>query len=227
MLIFLRGPGAAHAAAVRAAGARLGRVRTGSDYLREIVHQFWTSGEEVSLVPLAVLRGRGMRRKESRLATLVYSVQEMPGEIRRLVSLLWNLRETSISVGVEVPVREITRQYQREGEERVVRRLTRALQIFLYREERVVWGPPLLPKRQVRQRALQDDDVRAVIRTPGGEARAAGVAALAPGGALLRRDGGELPRHLLLVPGVRLQPHLAAPLPGLRVLRARQGAGVR
>jgi glycerol-3-phosphate O-acyltransferase len=143
----------------------LGRVRTGSDYLRDIVHQFWTSDEEVSLVPVAVLRGRGMRRKESRLATLVYSVQEMPGEIRRLVSLLWNLRDTSISVGGEVQVGEITRQYQREGEERVVRRLTRALQIFLYREERVVWGPQLLPKRQVRQRALQDDDVRAVIRT--------------------------------------------------------------
>ena len=136
----------------------LGRARAGSDY------QLWTSGEEVSLVPVAVLRGRGMRRKESRLATLVYSVQEMPGEIRRLVSLLWNLRETSISLGVEVPVREITRQYHREGEERVVRRLTRALQIFLYREERVVWGPQLLAKRQVRQRALQDEEVRAVIR---------------------------------------------------------------
>jgi glycerol-3-phosphate O-acyltransferase len=142
----------------------LGRARSGSDYLRDIVHQHWTSGDEVSLVPVAVLRGRGMRRKESRLATLVYSVQEMPGEIRRLVSLLWNLRDTSISMGVEVSVREITRQYHREGEERIVRRLTRALQIFLYREERVVWGPQLLPKRQVRQRALQDEEVRAVIR---------------------------------------------------------------
>jgi glycerol-3-phosphate O-acyltransferase len=139
-------------------------ARPGSDYLRDIVHQLWTSGAEVSLVPVAVLRGRGMRRKESRLATLVYSVQEMPGEIRRLGSLLWNRRETSLSIGGEVPVREITRQYHREGEERIVRRLTRALQIFLYREERVVWGPQLLPKRQVRQRALQDDEVRAVIR---------------------------------------------------------------
>jgi glycerol-3-phosphate O-acyltransferase len=141
----------------------IGRERTGSDYLRSIVHELWTSGAEVSLVPVAVLRGRGMRRKESRLATLVYSLQEMPGEIRRLVSLLWNLRETSLSVGVEVGVRDITRQYHREGEEHIVRRLTRALQIFLYREERVVWGPQLLPKRQARQRALQDDEVRSII----------------------------------------------------------------
>jgi glycerol-3-phosphate O-acyltransferase len=142
----------------------LRRVRTGSDYLREIVHHLWTSGDEVCLVPVAVLRGRGMRRKESRLATLVYSVQEMPGEIRRLISLVWNRHDTTLTIGGEVAVRELTAQYQREGEERIVRRLTRALQIFLYREERVVWGPQLLPRRQVRQRTLQDEEVRAVIQ---------------------------------------------------------------
>ena len=139
-------------------------VRIGRDYLREIVHRLWASEQEVSVVPIAVLRGRGMRRKESRLATLVYSVQEMPGELRRLISLLWNLRETSINAGGEVPLQEFTRQYQREGEERILRRLTRALQIFLYREERQVWGPLLLPKRQVRQRVLQSNEMRGVIQ---------------------------------------------------------------
>lgn len=163
VLIFLRGRVPRMRWLLRRRGAL--RARTGSDYLRDIVHELWNSEEEVSLVPVAVLRGRGMRRKESRLATLVYSVQEVPDEIRRLVSLLWNLRGTSISMGGEVPLREISRLYQREGEERVVRRLTRALQIFLYREERVVWGPQLFPKRQVRQRALQDEEVRRVIRT--------------------------------------------------------------
>lgn len=163
VLLFLRGrtPGVGG----RLRRQRALRARTGPDYLREIVHHQWTSSDaEVSLVPIAVLRGRGMRRKESRLATLVYSLREMPGEIRRLISLLWNLNDTSLSIGVEVGVRSFTREYQREGEERIVRRLTRALQIFLYREERVVFGPLLLPKRQVRQGTLQDDDVRAVIR---------------------------------------------------------------
>ncbi len=161
VLLFLRGrlPG------VGGRKRRALRARTGPDYLREIVHHQW-GGEQpdVWLVPIAVLRGRGMRRRESRLATLVYSVQEVPGEIRRLISLLWNLRDTSLSVGLEVSVGDFTRSYQREGEERVVRRLTRALQIFLYREERVVWGPMLLPRRAVRQQTMQDDEVRATIR---------------------------------------------------------------
>ena len=163
VLIFMRGriPRMRRLAGRRRA---LTGMRTGSDYLREIVHDLWASGQEVSLVPLAVIRGRGMRRKESRLATLVYSVQEVPGEVRRLVSLLWNRGGTAISVGVEVQLRDFMREYQREGEERMVRRLTRALQIFLYREERLVWGPLLLPKRQVRQRVLQDDELTDLIR---------------------------------------------------------------
>ena len=148
-------------------------MQTGSDYLREIVHHQWISGQEVSLVPIAVLRGRGMRRKESRLATLVYSVQEMPGELRRMISLLWNRHDTTINVGVEVQLRDFTRQYQREGEERIVRRLTRALQIFLYREERLVWGPLLLPKRQVRQRVLEDEEVAAAINRLAAQGRQA------------------------------------------------------
>jgi glycerol-3-phosphate O-acyltransferase len=144
--------------------AALGRVRSGTDYLREIVHAGATHDAEVFLVPLAVLRGRGYRRKESRLATLVYSVQEAPGELKRLVSLIWNARETSITVGRHIAVRAFAERYRQDGEERIVRRIARALQIFLYREERVVWGPALIPKRRVRQMVLQNDELRQLIR---------------------------------------------------------------
>lgn len=142
--------------------AALRRVRSGTDYLREIVHI--AGDREVFLVPLAVMRGRGFRRKESRLATLVYSVQEAPGEAKRFLSLVWNARDTGITVGKDVPLGEFKQRYADEGAERVVRRLARALQIFLYREERVVWGPPLLPKRRLRQLVLQGDDLTGLIR---------------------------------------------------------------
>ena len=141
----------------------LAGLHDGRDYIREIVHRAWASGGEVSFIPLAPLRGRGMRRKESRLATLVYSAQEVPSELRRLLSLLKNRRETSISVGAEVGLRDFIRQHRREGEERIVRRLARSLQIFLYREERVVWGPLLLPLRQVKQLVLGSEEVRDTI----------------------------------------------------------------
>lgn len=144
--------------------AALSRVRTGTDYLREIVHGAWSREQEVFLVPLAVLRGRGYRRRESRLATLVYSVQEAPGEVKRLLSLLWNAREASVIVGKEVHLAHFVQRYRHEGEERIVRRLARALQIFLHREERVVLGPTLLPKRSVRQLVVQGEELEQLIR---------------------------------------------------------------
>jgi glycerol-3-phosphate O-acyltransferase len=161
VLIFMRSraPWVSPFASRRAA---LRRVRSGTDYLREIIYT--SRDRDVFLVPLAVLRGRGFRRKESRLATLVYSVQEAPGELKRFLSLVWNARDTSITVGKDVRLSEFTQHCASQGTERIVRRLARALQIFLYREERVVWGPLLLPKRRVRQVVLQDTELSALIR---------------------------------------------------------------
>jgi glycerol-3-phosphate O-acyltransferase len=163
VLIFMRSR-AARPRALESRRAAVTRARSGTDYLREIVQAGAASDREVYLVPLAVLRGRGFRKKESRLATLVYSVQEAPGELKRLLSLLWNARETNITVGKEVALRDFAARHRHEGEERTVRRLARALQIFLHREERVVWGPTLLPKRTVRQIVLRSEELAALIR---------------------------------------------------------------
>jgi len=143
----------------------LRRVRSGTDYLREILRAGRGTDRDVFLVPLAVLRGRGFRRRESRLATLVYSVQEAPGEVKRLLSLVWNARGTSITLGKHVALREFAQRHSNENDERIVRRLARALQIFLHREERVVTGPTLLPKRRVRQMVLQGDDLAQLIHS--------------------------------------------------------------
>ena len=160
VLLFLRG---------RKPRLRFGKRRRllghhhGRDYMREIVHHCWSSDDEVYFVPLAPLRGRGMRRKESRLAALVYSLRETPSQLRRLASLLWNRHDTSISAGTEVSLRDFVKHYRREGEERTVRRLARELQIYLYREERVVLGPLLLPKSQVCSLVLSTPDVEHTI----------------------------------------------------------------
>ncbi len=172
ILLFLRG---------RKPRVRVGRRRRlpghhhGRAYIREIVHDHWQTDRDVFFVPLAPLRGRGMRRKESRLAALVYGLQETPSEGRRILSLLWNRHDTSISAGIEVSLRDMVDRHRREGEERTVRRLARDLQIYLYREERVVWGPLLLPKWQVRSIVLGSADIDETIQrlaSEGGESAA-------------------------------------------------------
>jgi len=145
----------------RTTGGRVPReVRAGKDYLHEIVRGLWGKEQPVFLVPIAIFRGSGLRRQGSRIANFIYSVHEAPSDLKKLATYFWNGRDLRLSVGNEIPLNEFMTQYRAEGEERIVRRLTRALQIFLYREERVVWGPTLRSKRRVREIVLAAPDVK-------------------------------------------------------------------
>jgi glycerol-3-phosphate O-acyltransferase len=138
-------------------------TRVGEDFLGGIVRVARGGERDVFVVPLALFRGRGYRRRTSRLATLVYSVQEAPSDLKKLVQFLFNRRDLSLTIGEEIPLRTFLDKYGRERDERLVRRLTRALYLFLVREERVVWGPPLLPKHRVGEIVLGAPELRALI----------------------------------------------------------------
>jgi glycerol-3-phosphate O-acyltransferase len=142
----------------------LSAARLGPQYLRDAVRATEASGRPVFLIPLAIFRGKGFQRRESRLATLIYSVQEAPGEAKRLFNYLWNAEETQLTLGREIALDRFVEDNRREGEERLVRRLARALAIFLYREERVVSGPTLLPRRLVRRTVLRDGELARLVR---------------------------------------------------------------
>ena len=164
VLVFMR----SQAVAARRRRA-LAAARLGPEYLRDVVRAAQASTGPVFLVPVAIFRGKGFRRKESRFATLLYSGQEAPGEAKRFFTYLWNAEETQLTLGREIALGRFLEEYRREGEERIVRRLARALQIFLYREERVVWGPALLPRRVVRDRVLRDPELKLLVRRLGAE----------------------------------------------------------
>jgi glycerol-3-phosphate O-acyltransferase len=139
-------------------------ARLGTQYLRDVVRAGSATPRPVFFVPLAVFRGKGFRRKESRFATLLYSVQEAPGEAKRLFNYLWNAEETQLTLGREIVLDRFVEDYRREGEERLVRRLARALQIFLYREERLVSGPALVPRRMIRRQVLREPELARLVR---------------------------------------------------------------
>jgi glycerol-3-phosphate O-acyltransferase len=157
VLIFLR----AQAGLLRSQRVRDSQ-RIGDPYLEDL----FVIAEErpVYVVPLAPFRGRGYRRRNSRLATLVYSVQEAPGELKKLLTVLFNRRDLSLTIGEEIDLRAFLNRYGSEGAASMVRRMTRALQIFLYREERLVWGPPLLPKRVVGELVLGQPALQETMR---------------------------------------------------------------
>lgn len=139
-------------------------ARIGPRFLRDVLRGASHSSRPVFLVPIAIFRGAGPRRKESRFTALLYTVQDAPGEAKRLFTYLWNAEQTRLVVGRELVLSQFVEEHARESEDRIARRLARALQIFLYREERVVWGPALLPRRIVREQVVRDPELARLIR---------------------------------------------------------------
>lgn len=159
VLVFMR----SHVVAGRRRRA-LAAARLGPQYLRDVVRAAGTSPRPAFLVPVAIFRGQGFRRRESRFATMLYSVQEAPGEAKRLFTYLWNAGQMQLTLGREIALGRFVEEHRRAGEERTVRRLARALQIVLYREERVVQGPALMPRRVVRETVLRDPELARLTR---------------------------------------------------------------
>ena len=156
-------------------GRRLGRLGgrlqqgatapVGSDYLREILHGSNEGEAQRYIVPMALFRGRSFRKRESAgISALVYSVAESPSDRRKLLAYWWNRRDLFITVGTEVALSDFIQRYPEDSEERLVRRLTRAIHIFLHREERIVLGPALMPRRKIKSIVLENEDTRATIR---------------------------------------------------------------
>src|SRR5262249_30360549 len=74
VLVFMR----SHAVAGRRRRA-LAAARLGPQFLREVVRAAGAASRPAFLVPIAIFRGTGFHKRESRFATLLYSVQEAPG----------------------------------------------------------------------------------------------------------------------------------------------------
>jgi glycerol-3-phosphate O-acyltransferase len=98
------------------------------------------------------------------VATLLYSVQDAPGEAKRLFSYVWNRGQAQLLGGRDVALAEVVAEAPDEPGDRVARRLARTLQIHLYREERVVQGPALRSAREVRDIVLRDPELVRLTR---------------------------------------------------------------
>jgi len=160
VLIFMRGRRTRRGLGGMQSTAETSRV--GTDYLREIVH--CKDGPERFVVPMALFRGHSFRHAVSTRSALVYSVQEVPSDTRKLLAYIWNRNDLFITVGTEVAVGEFVSRYSDDTEETVVKRLARAIKIFLHREERVVHGPALMPRRRIKHTVIEAPEVQTGLR---------------------------------------------------------------
>ncbi len=161
MLIFLRGV---------KLGVYLRRVdaveakEAEKDLLAGLVRMQWNQDQRIFLVPLAVFWRKGMRQ-QSRLplSSIFYGVKERPGDLKKLLSFLLNYKDLFVRVGRPVDLKAFVAERESEGQATVAKKIRRSLHLFLYREEKVVHGPVIRPRRQIRDIVVSDPEVSGLI----------------------------------------------------------------
>lgn len=134
------------------------------DLLGEIVRKQWDWDRKIFLVPLAVFWQKGPRQQSRvALSSIFYGVKERPGDLKKFLSFLLNYRDLFVRVGQPVDLRTFIEDRKAEGQPAIAKKLRRSLQLFLYREEKVVHGPVIRPRRQIRDLVTGDPEVRELI----------------------------------------------------------------
>jgi glycerol-3-phosphate O-acyltransferase len=136
--------------------------RTELDLLQEVVRSAWDADREVHLVPLALFWRKGPRARRSFL-NLFYGAATRPSDFAKVVSFLTTYRDLAVKVGVPIDLGAFIEKRREEGQETVARMVRRAILTFLYREEKVVEGPSLLPRPRVQELVMADPRVQAAI----------------------------------------------------------------
>jgi len=132
--------------------------------LEEIVQTVWNSNRQVHLVPLALFWRKGPR-SHHRFLNLSYGSSTRPSDFVKVTSFLTTYRSLRVRVGEPIDLGDFAAERRAEGPHRVARLVRRMIFTFLYREEKVVEGPALLPLYRVRQSVLSAPSVRAAIRS--------------------------------------------------------------
>jgi glycerol-3-phosphate O-acyltransferase len=182
---------------VRGRAAAVEQVRRQRDLLSEVV-DVAEAGKPVYLVPIALFWRKGPRTAR-RVLNLAYGAPTRPTDLAKVTGFLIAYRELAINVGEAIDLTAFANERRAEGSGAIVRKVRRSILLFLYREERVVEGPALLPRHRVQEIVLSHPAVTAAIEQRAVERRSSPEAARAEAERFFREIAAHMNSTLLAI----------------------------
>jgi glycerol-3-phosphate O-acyltransferase len=182
---------------VRGREAAVEQVRRQRDLLSEVV-DVAAAGKPVFLVPIALFWRKGPRSSR-RVLNLAYGAPTRPTDLAKVTGFLIAYRELAINVGEKIDLTAFVAERSREDSQSLARKVRRAILLFLYREERVVEGPLLLPRHRVQEIVLSHPAVTAVVAERAKEKRTTPEAARAEAETIFREIAANMNSTFLAI----------------------------
>jgi glycerol-3-phosphate O-acyltransferase len=145
-------------------GRKSGQRGDELDLVSEVVRsvQSGSAEREVFVVPLAIFWRKGPRA-QNRFLNVDYGSLTRPSDFAKVARFLLTYRSLAVKVGEEMNVGEFVAEHPGEEVQRIARKIRRAVLIHLYREEKGVEGPTLMPRWRVLREVLADAGVRSAM----------------------------------------------------------------
>jgi len=132
------------------------------DFIEEAVRATWSAERPVYVVPLALFWRKGPRT-ERRFLNLSYGGRNRPSDVAKVTSFLTNYRGLYVKVAEPIELHAFIEKRRHEGMATLARKVRRSIMIFLYREEKVVVGPPVRSPQRVQEIVLAQPELQRAI----------------------------------------------------------------
>jgi glycerol-3-phosphate O-acyltransferase len=152
LFLFLRGE---RGGVLVPSARRAAREHHELDLLGEIVGSVWNDDRPVFVVPLALFWRKGPRHAR-RFLNLGYGGPTRPTDLAKVTAFLLNYQNLKIKVGDAIDLRAFVAERRSEGAATIARKVRRSLLLHLYREEKVVEGPPIQPLHRIEEELFAD-----------------------------------------------------------------------
>jgi len=132
------------------------------DFIEEAVRATWSADRPVYVVPLALFWRKGPRN-ERRFLNLGYGARSRPSDVAKITSFLTNYRGLYAKAGEPIELHAFVQKRRHEGVATLARKVRRSILLFLYREEKVVAGPPVRSPQRVQELVLGRPELQRAI----------------------------------------------------------------
>jgi len=132
------------------------------DFIEEAVRASWSAERPVYVVPLALFWRKGPR-SERRFLNLGYGARSRPSDLAKVSSFLTNYRGLYVKTGTPIELHAFIEKRRNEGVAMLARKVRRSIMLFLYREEKVVVGPPVRSLQRVQDYVLSTPQMQRAL----------------------------------------------------------------
>ncbi len=139
--------------------------RSKADLIEELIRAQDQSDRPIFLVPETLVWQRRPDRADPGLLGMVLGQGEDPGRVWKLFHFLFFHRHAVVRIGEAINLAEFLAEERQKGTPipTIARKLYRLLRGYLYREEKLVKGPAIMPRGRMFERVLADPRVAQVL----------------------------------------------------------------